>query len=557
MAYILIPGRHLALTSFQDTYLRAVLGRKAHTLRYAQQAVPQFEEPLTEVIYAITSANQQHSRYNPIPFHVRAVGVDRFAAEHRQVFGSRARIFGIPHYGPTDRFAQIVLKEIESQDEGDVHLSPLNTVVLCSTPALIAQYAALGFCVLQAEADADFCQQLGLQLAPPTPIQLIERLVDVGEDWQADVALRTGLAPTTYALWCDFPDVPRRVIRLWRDPLLNDSGSLTDTRNYSTYAFQMSNPAILELKYQDIKQAIVEGRIVDEGCADAALFIPIARDFPDSDLIGIDITAEFLARAKERQRAGEFGKTYVHFHQRNILEPVFEPNAIQTTICNSTAHELWSYGQQRETLVAYLAEKYRQTAPGGRIIIRDVVGVEDNQQKVLLHLTDADGSNEDVETAAPETLSTRARFFRFAKDFLRPRQSADAINPVPPIAFQERELAGKHYVELRLKDAHEYLLHKDYTDNWESEMHEEFGFWAYSDWQRELEQVGFQVVVNPSNPVAGSRTYANPWVIENRWVGKVALYIENASGLEPLPWPVTNLVLVGEKPPVRSAAAPA
>ena len=89
------------------------------------------------------------------------------------------------------------------------------------------------------------------------------------------------------------------------------------------------------------REALATG---DSGLADeaSALLVPIARDFPDSDLVGIEITGEFMARCIERQRAMEFGGTYVHFHQRNITEPVFEPASIDTTICNSTTHELWS-----------------------------------------------------------------------------------------------------------------------------------------------------------------------------------------------------------------------
>ncbi len=540
MAYLFFPGRHLANTAFQDTYLRAVLGAPLGSLQFVDNAAPTFTEPLTTLVFAITSANQQHARYNPVPYHIRAIGVDRFGGEYRQAFGLSYRIFGIPHYPPNARFARTVLGEIEAQSEGELLLTPQNTAVLCSTPALIAQYRALGFSVLPAEADTDFCAALRLPVAPPTPIQLIERLVTVGDSWADDRHLRTHLAPATYALWRDFPEAPQRILRLWRDPLLTDSGSLTETRNYSTYTYQMSNPAILELKYQDVRQTLVEGRIVDEGCADGALLVPIARDFPDSDLIGIDITAEFLARATERQRAGEYGGTFVHFFQRNILQPIFEPQSLQTTLCNSTAHELWSYGHQAETLAQYLQLKFEQTAPGGRIVLRDVVGVETPDLPVRLYLPDTDGTNEAPLTAPVETLSSRARFLRFVQDFLPQRGLA-------PIAYQTLTHNGKPYYQLRLKDAHEYLMHKDYTDNWASEMQEEFGFWSFTQWQRALEAAGFEVVLHPTLPERGSRVYANPWIIANRWEGQIELLYETANGWVPLPWPVTTMVLVGQR----------
>ena len=35
--------------------------------------------------------------------------------------------------------------------------------------------------------------------------------------------------------------------------------------------------------------------------------------------------------------------------------------------------------------------------------------------------------------------------------------------------------------------------------------------------------------------------------MQNRWQGKVALFRRDQNGLEPLPFPPTNIVLVGEK----------
>jgi tRNA G46 methylase TrmB len=76
----------------------------------------------------------------------------------------------------------------------------------------------------------------------------------------------------------------------------------------------------------------------DQGCADGALLAEVSHDFPDSDLFGIDLSSEFASRFQERQRAGEFGGAYVHFFHRNLLDRIFEPESIDTTICNSTLH---------------------------------------------------------------------------------------------------------------------------------------------------------------------------------------------------------------------------
>jgi hypothetical protein len=539
MSYLLFPGRHLANTVFQATYLRQTLSRPLDQLSFIAPPPKDLTAPLDAVIFAITSSNQQNSRYNPIEFHIRAIGVDRFSQSLIREFSTQIhyRIVDVPHYGPTRRFARHTLKEIDDQTEASLRLTPQNTIILCSTPQVIEQYQQLGFGVLPAE--------LGSAIA--TPITLIKRAAELGESWSGDAFLSEHLHPATRSLWLDFPQVPQRIARLYRDPLLNDQGSLTGTRNYAVYTWAMSNPAAIEQKYNDIKDAIVAGKIVDEGCADAALLVPIARDFPDSDLIGIEITGEFIAQCRERQRRGDFGGTYTHFHQRNLMEDIFEPDSIDTTICNSTVHELWSYGQQEKTVREYLARKFKQTRRGGRIIIRDVVAPESADSSIWLWCDDADGSNENVMAtfASPDLLrkhldglSTAARFLRFTHDFLRAMREKGQRGPA--VTYCEKQHGGLKFFGTTLKWAAEFLLKKDYTDSWDCEMKEEFTYWSFSQWATELKSAGFEVV-------AHSRDYTNPWIAKNRFENRVKLFRDVDGAFTQADWPPTNLVIIGQK----------
>jgi hypothetical protein len=552
MTTLLFPGRHLLNTAFQERYLYQVLRMPLAGLAFVDGVGPTTVEPFDRVIFAITSANQAHSRYNPIPFHVRALGVDRLARDLRAALDVDYRINGIPHFDPTPRFAEYVLKEIEEQSEGILELTPANCAVLCSTEVVTTMYRRLGFAVLPAEA----AYPLDAPGRPATPIELLRRVVASGEDWSSDPTIRAELSPATFSLWRDFPDVPRRIIRLWRDPLLNEEGSLTVERDYSSYAYGMGNRDIIELKYRDIRHAVVPGKIVDEGCADGALLVPLARDFPDSDLIGIEITGEFIARAWERHRAGDFGGTFVHFHQRNITEPIFEDSSIDTTICNSTVHELWSYGQGAATVGEYFARKYRQTNRGGRLIIRDVVGPDDGGREVYLWLNDADGANENVHRRCENAveleqhvaaLSTYGRFLRFSQDFLAEERGAGRRGLESRVRYREEDVDGRRTVVLPLKDAAEFLSKKDYADNWQSEMHEEFAFWSFAEWKAALQAAGFHVIENPNDPGKSSRVYSNPWIVANRYEGRVALFTREGNTLHPLDWPPTNIVLIGER----------
>jgi SAM-dependent methyltransferase len=312
------------------------------------------------------------------------------------------------------------------------------------------------------------------------------------------------------------------------------------------------------VKFNDIKNAIVEGKIADEGCADGALMVRLAESFRDSDIIGIDITGEFISRVEERQRAGEFGNSFVYTYQRNLLQPIFEPNSISTTICNSTLHELWSYGDQANSVRGYLKEKFKQLTPGGRLVIRDVVGPENKYDTVFLKLSNIDGHNidsadeEKLRAADTQLLSTESRFFRFALDFLADLRTQGRRGASTTLQYEKVNRKGTQYIKLSLKDAVEYLSRKDYHDNWNSEMNEEFAFWDITEWKIELEKVGFTIIHDNQAVPRFSGSYVNEWILRNRLQSCSTFFTENSAGqLVELPHPVTNMILVGEKPLLR------
>ena len=310
----------------------------------------------------------------------------------------------------------------------------------------------------------------------------------------------------------------------------------------------------MDIKFNDIKDAVVEGKIADEGCADGALMVRLAETFPDSDIIGIDITGEFISRVEERQRAGEFKKSFVYVYQRNLLQPVFSNNSVDTVICNSTLHELWSYGEQAKSVRNYLRYKYKQLTPGGRLVIRDVVGPEHKGTVVYMKLNTLDGEtyssdDERILSTPPERLSTASRFFRFVHDYLSELSETGRRTDNCKVSYTQEEVQGISYIKLALKDAAEFLLTKDYTDNWHSEMNEEFTFWDINEWKQELAKVGFAIVNDDSADPKYSKAYANEWIVKNRYQPTATLWVKNESGkLVEFPYPVTNMVLVGEKP---------
>lgn len=548
MTYLLFHGRHITHTAFQEQYLWEILSSPLSKLDLIGKQKFSKNDKITHIIFAVTSANKANSRFNPLPFHLRAIAIDRFFQPYRESLGLRQSIVGIPHFNPTKHYIDILLKEINEAEH--LELLPTNTIIIASTPEVIDLYKKRGFTLLTAEYNI----KKKIYTAP-RPVDVIDRLA-ISDNYKHDPQINLITAKSTKKFWDDYPDVPKTIRSIWSEPLLTDSGSLTETRNYSAYAFGMAHPALLNLKYEDIKAGIVPGRIVDEGCADGALMTKITKDFPDSDVIGIEIASEFLARCHERQRAGEFGGSFVFFHQRNLMKPIFADNSIDTTICNSTTHEIWSYGKGETSLEQYLQYKFNQLKPGGHLVIRDVVGPENKNQEIYLRLNSADGNNKDIfkvpsEPAKSqkfiEQLSTEARFYLFSEWYLTDMRKQKRRGAKSKIKFREEIINKQKYFVIRLKDATEFISKKDYTDNFRSEMNEEFAFFSFSDWKKILQKIGFSIIENPNEALASSRVYTNDWVIDNRYKGKVELFRKQNGKLETITYPPTNMVIIARK----------
>ena len=146
MTYLLLPGRQIVHTRFQEEYLNRTLGLDLAGLPEMIGQAPAGRA--SDLVFAVTSCNKSNSRYNPLPFETRAILVYEFARRLREDFGVGFHIVGIPHYPPSDHFARHVLKEIAEQTEGRLNLTPEGTVVFTSTPDVIGAYRSLGFPVL-------------------------------------------------------------------------------------------------------------------------------------------------------------------------------------------------------------------------------------------------------------------------------------------------------------------------------------------------------------------------------------------------------------------------
>ncbi len=495
MVAILFPGRHHMLTKFQHDYLTKLVRYDAHG------------QKVDTIIFAVTSANHDNTRRNPIPLYLRALAIEKFSAD----LDCTVKIFPIRDVKHTTEFARYMLNTIAYQ--GGEQLTPKNTYLACSTPDVIALFRKLGFKNLSVE----LLPTKSPRYASLRPFEVINLLVKAGKSWRSDLHWREYAAPATHELYQKY-NLGDLIIELFSDSLLTEDADITETRDYTSYAEGMDK--VVDLKFNDLKPFVVEGKIVDAGCSTGSLIRYLAQEFKESDIIGIEATRKFYEFCKLQ----EYENPFVFFYRRNILDQNFKENTINTFIYSSVLHEIYSYlGQSKLDLL--LKNTYKQLAKGGRIIIRDVVGPEHGSSRVYMALNEQNGAAH----CPLAQQSTYARFLQFAKDF-KPKN----------IDYKIELIDNQKYIALTLNDAYEFLSKMNYTDNWQSEMHETFSFWSFPRWCSELQKRGFHIV-------PGSRSFTNPYIIENHYKKKATLYQKQGSKLLEIRYPPTNMILAAEK----------
>ncbi len=497
---MLFPGRHHLLTRFQADFLHRLASGSGAT-----------------VVWAVTSANHDNTRRNPVPYHRREAAIERFSLSS----GLRSLVVPVFDAAPTDAFAEVTLKSIMVGT--GIELTPSDTVVACSTPEVAKLYERLGFAIVPVEDDPL------LRTVPERPWDVLLRLAAGDESWRKLAHPATVDVFDRYRL----VDTVRTVVN---DPLVGDEGGLTATRDYRTYVEAFADAA--DRKWTAVHRHVRPGRIVDIGCGAGSLLELADREpgLHESDLIGVEVARHLYQECVHKKAQGVFRNANVYFYQRNVLGgAIFADRSVDTTLTFALTHEIWSYGRQRESLLQFARRIFDHTAPGGVWINSDVCGPTDRTRPVLLTLAADDGANparprhDLAELPSDEVreyvggLSTRARLDQFAVDFAF------------PFTF---EAAGDGTVRVELGPAMDFLTRKDYTDNWLSETKEQFCGLSFPEWSDLLAEVGFEL--DPA-----SAPIRNDWVIDNRIAPVASLAALDGT---PLDWPTTHLLAVARRP---------
>lgn len=529
--YVLIPGRHHVLSNFMHDYFAAMASARealtldGETVRLSEDA---------QFIWAVTSANHENTRRNPLPGYRREATLERFCAD----MDIPSQTVHVKNVGATTRFADYLIKSVEVESRGRVLLNPKNCLVATSTPSVIALFESLGYKILPIELEDRATETYRALRA----WDLVLAIARAGTAWREDAVYGREVHRASKDILERY-GLGDQIVEIHQDPLVGDEGDITETRDYEAYRAAFDQGA--ERKYRLLAPYVEPGRILDIGCATGSLIKQLDDDerFDESDFYGVEVAKPLYDYCQQRLHNGDFRNQNTFFYQRNIMRgKLFPDSTVNTSISISLTHEIDSY-LGRNSLMRFIQQIYDHTVPGGVYLNLDVTGPEEPHKPVLLWLNHEDGIDDDGREFTPEQqkdyadylggLSTLGRFRRFVRDF-RAREG-DGITDV-----QYVETKTKHYARLRHADAVEFMVTKDYLDSWYSEMHERFCYFTPSEWRRQLEAVGFSV-----DPASGS--FQNEWINQHRFEGKVRLYEERGDERIELPWPDTSVLMIARK----------
>lgn len=244
--------------------------------------------------------------------------------------------------------------------------------------------------------------------------------------------------------------------------------------------------------------------VVDLGCADGKFAADLAlnRGF---QVTGIDMSPSIIKLARDNHKVIT-NLNALDFKQAKA-ETFKMDKPVDNIILSSILHEVWSYGDWFQSVEDALVNAHKNLNEGGRIIIRDFVRPIENPPIILKHY----------------------------KSDIVPGHAFDNLYP----GYMALDKGDYILYFAHMKEAYEYIFHKDYHDNWETEIKETYGFWTMQKAREMVEAAGFKII--------HTAEMDNEWITENRLKGKIELLTLEGRQKTPYPYPKYQMLLVAEK----------
>jgi len=504
MTQILFIGRMHITTKFQQNSIYELKHISPEKLGI------KIKEPFDAVIVVITSADHKETKRNPLAIERRVEGIIPFL----ESIGMTYKIVSIPDIPEDKKWVDFVEKQVEYQSQGNVVINSKNTVLFSSTPSVMGLFKKKGYGIIRAEINPDGTYKT------LRPFEVMDLIVKDGKKWKdASAKWKEYTSDASIRLFEKY-NIGEKLQDIYSEILTTTEGELTESREFRTYGSQMDES--MPMKWAEMSPFIKEGKIVDAGFGTGTLLFYLSQNFPSSDIIGLDLSREFLRHAE-----GQYYPNHnVYVYRKNISYQSMKSETISTKIFSSILHEVYSYNDYRKREVEKtLKNTYKELNKGGRVIIRD--GVKPENKTVYLWLNYKDGKLKSDEISK---LSTEGKFLRFAKDFKKHEG----------IKYKIAEIDGKKYYKTTMQEAYEFINKKDYPESWNIEVNEEYGIMTLKQYSNMLKKIGFKIV-------EGSREILNLWIKKNRFIGKIAFFEMKNKKLVSIDYPFTHMILVGQK----------
>jgi SAM-dependent methyltransferase len=259
------------------------------------------------------------------------------------------------------------------------------------------------------------------------------------------------------------------------------------------------------------------GRIVEIGPGGGVVLDLLEAKFPDSEVIGVDLSQEVITALQARAKTGNH-RWRVVLGAAEVLPELVPPSSVDSVIFCSILHEVFSYTERDgskfhlESVRDVIRAAWATLEPGGRIVIRDGVMPPAGTRRIRFLAPDA-----------------RPTFDLYVAQFEGRKIRFEELLP--------------DRVQLSAPDAMEFL----YTYTWGAasfpyEVRELYGILPYDEYVAKLvEWVGGAKVVEIP---AHLRSYLQPGYRDNL-AGKVEVTDERDM---PVELPDSNCLIVIEKP---------
>jgi SAM-dependent methyltransferase len=266
---------------------------------------------------------------------------------------------------------------------------------------------------------------------------------------------------------------------------------------------------------------IKPGNILEIGCGNGTVLELISEAFPESNVYGVDMSAQLLGLAAQRKYDGPVQLYCCDAKKLHTIDGA--PRKFSSIIFCSVLHEIFSGYLARSVeddpiqdafndtmdFIAHFCEEYLED--GGRLIIRD--GMRPKSEMIY------------VEIDTPEQRDT---FFRFVDDF----------TPFK-IEFSYSSVTNK----IKMSSIHlfEFLTKYFYEKNWNIEVTEQFG-WADPESVAAYLSDYFNGDTEMSMQTVDEQTYTLEF-LRNKWTGDFTL--ADMKGEEYVP--KSTMIYVAEK----------